>query len=222
MVTAVDICNMALSHIGEVAEVTSISPPDGSAQAALCARFYPIAREAVLQMHSWTFATKRAVLVALDPDTHTNEAWEFGYAIPADCMTPLAVLPEGAAPTDLSVYEIRDPLSRQSYRTAPIQFTVEHNADNEPALWTNLEDARLLYQAFVTDPQLFSPLCVDALSWKLASFLAGPILKGEMGLKVARQASEMFMFYLQQAATRDANTVERPPVHVPSWLAARG
>lgn len=62
MTTNVDICNMALANIGEAPNITAISPPDGSAHADLCALWLPKAREAVLEMHNWTFAARRAVL----------------------------------------------------------------------------------------------------------------------------------------------------------------
>ena len=64
----VTICNLALSHLGDTAQVTSIKPPDGSVQAQLCANFYYQARNALLEMHAWGFATRRAVLAAVsDP-----------------------------------------------------------------------------------------------------------------------------------------------------------
>ena len=35
MASDVDVCNLALSHIGDTANVASINPPDGSVQSAL-------------------------------------------------------------------------------------------------------------------------------------------------------------------------------------------
>ena len=67
MASVVAICNTALSHIGDSANVTSIDPPDGSAQAGYCATFYPIALSAILEMASWGFATARSTLAALMP-----------------------------------------------------------------------------------------------------------------------------------------------------------
>ena len=48
MPSEVDICNLALGHLGDSATVATIDPPEGSAQAEHCARFYPIARDARL------------------------------------------------------------------------------------------------------------------------------------------------------------------------------
>ena len=51
---AVDICNIALSHIGENGRITSLDTDvDESAEAAICARYYPIARNTVLEHGSW-------------------------------------------------------------------------------------------------------------------------------------------------------------------------
>ena len=60
MSSEVAICNLALAHLGDSATVASIDPPEGSAQSEHCARFYPIARDALLEMHAWKFATRRA------------------------------------------------------------------------------------------------------------------------------------------------------------------
>ena len=62
MASEVEICNLALSHLGDTATVASSDPPEGSAQAEHCARFYPIARDALLEMQNWKFATRRATL----------------------------------------------------------------------------------------------------------------------------------------------------------------
>ena len=63
MATEVDICNLALAHLGDDATIASINPPEGSAQAEKAARFYPIARNTLLELHSWNFAScKRAFI----------------------------------------------------------------------------------------------------------------------------------------------------------------
>ena len=62
MASDVDICNLALSFLGDDANVSSISPPEGSQQSEHCARFYPIARDGLLQMHNWNWASRRVAL----------------------------------------------------------------------------------------------------------------------------------------------------------------
>ena len=53
MASEIAICNLALSHLGDAANIASIDPPEGSAQAEHCATFYPIARDSLLEMHDW-------------------------------------------------------------------------------------------------------------------------------------------------------------------------
>ena len=71
MPSAVDICNTALSHIGDSANVSSIDPPDGSVQASYCKTFYPIALSSLLEMATWGFSTKRVALAAVDNPSST-------------------------------------------------------------------------------------------------------------------------------------------------------
>ena len=79
MSNEVDICNLALSHLGDVANISSIDPPENSVQAMHCARFYPIARNALLEMANWSFAMRR---IALTPLSVTNDQWQYVYAKP--------------------------------------------------------------------------------------------------------------------------------------------
>ncbi len=62
--STVQICNLALAKLGDVAQVTSISPPDGSMQATYCALFYGQALAVLLDKYAWTFAVRTAPLSA--------------------------------------------------------------------------------------------------------------------------------------------------------------
>ena len=90
MASEVEICNLALAHLGDEATVASIDPPEGSAQAEHCARFYPIARDGLLQMHPWNFASRRVSLASV---TMPYTMWKYAYACPGDMMVAVAVLP---------------------------------------------------------------------------------------------------------------------------------
>lgn len=199
MASEVDIANLALSHLGDSATVASLDPPEGSAQAEHCARFYPIARDSLLELHNWKFATRRATLAQLSVD---SGPWAFAYAVPADALKMLAVLPSGAASdADSEDYEPE---------------VVETGAS---AILTNCELATLRYIALVTDTTKFSPLFELALSWQLASFLAGPILKGDAGAAEAKRCAGVAMAHLSQAAISDANQRRVTPTHNVPWLA---
>jgi hypothetical protein len=201
MASEVDICNLALSRLGDRATIASIEPPEGSAQAEHCARFYPIARDSLLEMFPWKFAVRRARLARLAAESWV---WRFAYAQPADVITLIAVLP----PEAMSDAETQE-------------FEVESGADGHPVILTNQPDACLRYIARVEDTTVFSPLFMDALAWLLASYLAGTVLKGDAGAAMAKTCLQSFLLALSNAKVSDANQRRGRPEHKPAWIAAR-
>lgn len=201
MASEVEICNLALAHLGDEATVASIDPPEGSAQAEHCARFYPIARDALLEMHDWKFTTRRVTLAELDVESWN---WAHAYAQPAGALRLLAVLPADAAP-DAEGHE----------------FDTENKEDGTGLILTNLEDATLRFTARVTDTTKFPPLVVDALARLLASYLAGPVLKGDVGKAEAKAQFAAFRTVLSQAMVSDANQRMVKPEHTPGWISGR-
>jgi hypothetical protein len=222
MASIVDICNLALAHLGDDATVSSIDPPEGSAQAEQCKRFYAIARDTLLQMHSWSFATKRAELAEV-----TNEAtsWLYAYALPNNCMVPVSVIASDAN-DDYSVrfasgeYVYWSPVvSAGQYSPQP--YAVEVDVLGNKVIYTNQEGAVLRYQAAVTDPTRFDPLFVLTLSWHLASMLAGPILKGEVGSAESKKCTQMMAMYLARAMASDATQRNLRVEHIVPWTSGR-
>ena len=163
--------------------------------------FYPQARDAMLEMHEWRFATKRVLLALTVSDTFE---WTFAYALPAGMLRALAVLPETAAADD----EGDD-------------FDQQLNADDAQVILTNCGLASLKYTARVVDTTRFPPLFVEALSWLLAAHLAGPLIKGKQGQEVARGCMQMFAAFLTQAKVSDANQRKVEPAHTPGWIGGR-
>lgn len=212
MSSEVDICNLSLSFLGDEAGVGAITPPDGTVQAAHCARFYPIARGALLELHPWTFATKR---VALSEVTNpVDDDWSYAYTLPSTCLRPLAALYPGVP---------WQPLSNESDNDSH-PYLVEAASDGSLILYTNVETAVLRYIDLVTDTTKYTPLFTVALARLLAAYLAGPILKGTDGMRVGREQLKMFAeLEYPQAAAKNANTGKRETYHThkPAWLASR-
>ena len=83
MATEIDICNMALTHLGQKPVSNILNPVSYPEQ--LCALWYPQVRDSLLEWADWSFATKRATLTAhLSP----VPIWGFANAfhLPADCL----------------------------------------------------------------------------------------------------------------------------------------
>lgn len=204
MASEVDVCNLALGHLGDEAQVLAIKPPDGSVQSKHCGRFYPIARDQLLESHPWSFATKR---VTLAPNAVTTEPWSFAYALPSKCLRALAVL-----------------LPSQCDDADGDDFIIEVDADGVKVLYTNVEQATLRYIELVDDTTKYTPGFVGALARLLASYLAGPILKGVTGMKVAQEHLRLFLLEAATARAADSNAAKRSNYRdfMPASVKARG
>jgi len=201
MASEVDVCNVALARLGDNATVASIDPPEGSSQAEHCARFYPLARDSLLELHPWKFATRRVQLAELAVNSWN---WAFAYAEPAGAIKLLAVLPADASDDE---------------KTQP--YDTESDDTGASIILTNQEDASLRFVARVTDSTKFSPLFVDALAWLLASYLAGPVIKGDAGVAMARVTLQGFLRAFHEATISDANQRRVRPEHTPTWISGR-
>jgi hypothetical protein len=202
MASDVDICNMALSHIGSDAIVSSISPVDGSVESGHCARFYPQARVELLEAHSWRFARKRETLAELA--TNPSDVWAYAYGLPSDMLVPLRVLSSFvlveagylaagaiATPSELALINER----------GSADFDIEGTT-----LFTNEPEAVLLYRRDITDTSKFTGSFRTALSYLLASFLAGPLIKGSEGAKTGGQLRQVATQVAAAAMALDANS----------------
>ena len=221
MPSDVDVCNIGLSHLGARAQIASISPPDGSVEAGYCARFYPIARREMIEGASWSFAKTR---IALAGATNTSTLWDYAYALPSDCITPLRVLQLRYLSAAGLLWPINSYVTDYDWRRYDDLFSERGSADFEiesGVLRTNEPEAVLLYKRDVTDTSKFSPTFTSALGMLVASYLAGPIIKGLDGAKVGAQWRDAARTVSTGAATRDANGGHEPNDHVPAHIAAR-
>ena len=227
MASEVDIANLALAHLGDNATIASLYPPEGSAQAEHCARFYPIARDTLLEMHTWGFATTRMTLALLDI---TIPEWDYVYQGPNDVLNYIAVLPADAnddystrfSPADTFGYTANNvPLSYAgSY--VPQPYSIEASSiDGSPLVLTDQENAVLRYTKLVTDTTQFSPLFTTTLSWHLASMIAGPVMKGDVGAAEAKRCAAMAAQYLAEAKRSDSNQRQIKPNHIVPWVNGR-
>jgi hypothetical protein len=213
---------LALAQLGDAAAVQSINPPDLSAQAAHCARFYPIARDALLEMHTWGFATQRVQLAQVaNPFT----TWQYAYATPSDAINYLAIL-DPAALDDYSV-GVQMAGTLPSYQAAsgvgvytPQPFQVE-SINGQEVVLTNQANAVLRYTHSVSDTSEFSPLFVAGLATLLASYLAGPVLKGAEGRAAGMGKLQEFFKWKELAIESDANQRRVHPAPGAAWMVNR-
>lgn len=204
--SVVSICNMALSLIGDRATLTSIDPPEGSAQADHCARFWPIARDEALASYDWGFARRTAEIAAFATEDHP--VWAYAFARPADFLVARRL---GYTEDGQTVLYPGDPY-----------FEEGTTSTGQPVFYTDVEVGVLRYTRSVNDPTRYPPKFVTAVSYVLAGYLAGAIVKGRSGAQLAQAMRQQGMFLLSDAAVVDANQSHENTRFRPSSLAARG
>lgn len=209
MASVVQICNMALSHIGSSARVTSINPPDGTVEAGHCATFYELARTELLEPGNWRFALKRAALATV---TNDSTAWAYAYALPSDCMRAMRIL---TLADSLTVFNQDERQFAPSDRGSA-EFDLEGTT-----LRTNVPDAVLLYTRDVTDTTQFTPSFCTAFGYLLSSYLAGPVVKGNEGAKLGDSMRQRAMAVASVSTTASANASRATTEYIPTSVSVR-
>ncbi len=223
MASEVDICNAALAELGDTATVVALVPPSGSIQAVHCARFYPMARDELLEAHTWGFSTKR-VSLALLAETPPSP-WSYVYDAPSDVVNFLAIL-DPAATDDYSagLAQYGNVSGSYNYNVGiytPQPFAVETDSTGNQVIYTNQQNAILRYSGKVTDTTTFGPLFTAALIKRLKAYLAGPVIKGAEGRTEAKAAMQEFMAALAAAKESDSNQHRQKPAQSVDWIVNR-
>lgn len=176
--TEVEICNLALIHI-RGNRISSLT--EDTEEARVCSLIYANSRDSVLRAHPWGFAERREYLALL---SNTPIGYDYAYQYPAGCL-----------------------LAREIYNSVPGSEPISFRIEAQPSLQsiqicTDQESATLVYTAKVTLPNMFDPIFIDALSYKLAAELAMGI-PGDA--KLAGDMLQAYGEFFKQAKTADAN-----------------
>lgn len=195
MASEVSICNLALSHIGAAADISSLS--ESSQEAYHANLLFAETRDSVLRAHPWAFAAryKHLSVVGMAPGH-----WRYQYAYPNDCLVVRRLLQDRT-------------------RDNPIPYEVGlSDRYNARVILTNAERATLFYTCQVTNPLVFDENFIQALSWKLAAELAMPLTRDEKRMNAAYQ---MYQGALAEALAINAN--EAHPHNPPEadWITGR-
>lgn len=187
MASEVQICNLALSHLGSY---TISALTEATQEARQCNLLYDPVRDAVLRDFPWNFAERRGYLAELSGVTPVG--YDYAYAYPTDCIKARHIYNAVAG-------------------AKPIDFIV--NAGSGLAskmILTDEADAILIYTAKITDPNMFDASFVNAMAYKLASDLALPLTKKASLQNIMLQiyARYMSMAYTTNA-TEAKDTAER-------------
>lgn len=185
MLSKVDICNMALAHLGQEA-ISSMAEEDERARR--CTLFYEPVKKEVLRTHNWAFAGSVVSLTLLG--TETGADWPYAYAYPQDCLFLRRVFEPG-----------------RGGRAAAFKEIYQQDIHSRVIL-TGAARARAEYTRDVMDENMFDPAFVKAFALALAADLA-LTLTGDSSL--AQRALQKYTLALDEA--RRSNMSERFDVH---------
>lgn len=150
MISIVQICNLALAHIGQR---PILALTDNSNEARKCLLYYDLAKDSVLRAHNWNFAKSIEPLALISEEQIPG--WDFLYARPANCLFVRRVFNESNVKESL-----------------PSEFMQFKTPLNKKAIATNVDSAYAEFTRKITDPTDFDPVFIEALSFKLASLLS--------------------------------------------------
>lgn len=205
MASKLEIYNLALGNIGNSYEVGSLT--EDSNERRVCARFFDLIHDMVLAECPWPFALKTSAL-SVSSDA-APPGWEYRYDYPADCAKAWLVVDEGGV-RDSLVNVFTDFISQDFRRADIIPFELAHGADQTSVI-CDLEEAYLIYCSNTVSISRYSAYLVNAISWGLAFYIAGPL--GSIPLNERQGYFQNFQFALGEAkahafneSKQDANT----------------
>lgn len=149
MVSKIDICNLALAHLGQE-PISSLTQQDDRARRLNL--FYEPVKAEVLRTHNWAFATVKEPLIRLEDPSAAPYPYLYQYPVEA-----------------LFVRQITDPASPD--KKYPFREVFRRRL-NQRAVETTASQAVAEYTRHVKDETQLDPAFVKAFALALASDLA--------------------------------------------------
>jgi hypothetical protein len=232
---AVHVVNQALDAIGAK---TISEMRDGSKEAEAALRHYGPRLRDMLRSAHWNFARKDFRL-ALAKDRNNRDGtvptdvphpWLYEYLYPQDCVK-VRWVPRSGELDDTGDPPLMTNLAPLStvHGESPAPFVVSNDlavtaeAIGVGVILTNVRNARLIYTAAVTAPQLWDPLFLTAFSGLLAAWLALPCLDDKkFALEVRAQQAALVKGLIAEARVQNGNESWATQDHLPDWIRIRG
>ncbi|UDL89842.1 hypothetical protein LGH82_00015 [Mesorhizobium sp. PAMC28654] len=200
MALPVDICNLALTKLGQP-RIGSIDPPYINPYGVEpdCAFVYPLARDAELRKNPWSFARSRLILAAdgntppfgTDDDEPDDQGSSWADEVPMD--TP-------------QIFQYRVP--NDFIRMIKMKYE-ERRIEGQYVL--TYEDSPINFQYIArVDPALFDPLFVEALACQVAVQLTYKITTSDA---LKQSIGQDYKLAINEA--KRVNAIEAPPERAP-------
>jgi hypothetical protein len=233
--TALSVCNLALLSVGARAQVSSISPSDGSTAGDACTTYYSFVYESLARAAYWNCLRKQAFLSLLAAAQGTPEnpngvapfppqPWLYSYLLPPDCLKARCILPNALAGsvTGVPLTPVNNTASTLYGGYGQVPFAIAYDTDSSgnpiTIVLTNQTQAQLIYTVNQPNPSVWDSQFTSAMVASLASYLV-PALSLNMPLMQGQiKIAEMI---IAQARSADANEGFNTQNREAEWILAR-
>jgi len=197
MSSEVQIARLALQHIGDRYDITSLD--EATPEAEQVNLVYENVRDMVLREHPWKFARKFSTPASLVGTVPGN--WSYMFLHPADC---------------LRVIRIVNPLGDDK---PPVRFEMARNGADQHVILCDIEEPTIEYTMRLTEPGEYDPQFVTALSYRIAQYIAMPITGDRQIMSDMKTLADN---EVRAAQASDANEgFEEPRPAQATWIDAR-
>lgn len=181
MTSVVEIYNKALANLNES---SVISIDEDSEEATICRIHYDDSRRYVISEGDWGFCTDVVKLGLLSKDDVTG--WDYVYMYPQVALKIISLFNKDG----ITINNVND--------SNLVNFETQNRGINTVIL-SNLEQAYAKIIIDVTNNNLMSPAFIDALTWRLTSLIAVPIIGVDRGRLIQRDAIQAYNALLKVA-----------------------
>jgi len=231
----VSVCNLALLSIGARAQVSSISPSDGSTPADACATLFTFVFQNLARTAKWGCLNKQLSLTMIQAAQGTPEnpagtslpipqqPWQYGYLYPPDCLLMRSIMPpvvtSGSANNQTSLNNnITPQVSGQYQILYATGYSTDTSGNALEVVLTNQENAVGNYTIDQENPSSWDALFTAAFVASLAAYLV-PALSLDHALMPQQVAIAEKMIGLARGMDgNESPVVQNSP---PDWIQAR-
>lgn len=192
------VCTLALNMIGIDQTVSSLSDTDDLS--TVCARWYEIARDEILESSKWPFAKKQVALGLVEAFTADTDEWAFSYRYPVTCLAVYRLV-DGVIPV-----------------TTPIAFELRQDTIGR-LIVTDLENAIIEGTFAFDNTGEWSNKFALAVAAKLAEYISVPLRVEASITARAMQKSAELLNRAQAASEVEGRNRELP---ASKYVTARG
>ncbi len=179
-----EIANLTLGHLGVLKPIGELET-ENSAEARACRQFFQMARDMTLRDFDWPFARRVDTLSEVEEDP--NDAWGYSYRVPSDCVAVRSIFNDS---------RLEDEANR-------IPFQI-YGDDSGGLIYTDQEDAEVVYTKRITNGALCPLDFIMAMSLRLGVYIA-PAVSGGDPYGLGKRCYQLYMDELSQARANALN-----------------